>query len=236
MRRRIVLLMVMSIIVACSGKFMRNNPETTSYWRKYRGEFFPDSLTTFFPINNQLKAKSFETINISSTTKKKKVFKNKKDIEKAYKLAKYAPFFPYILMEVYIVHDEDEWNYWEFKAIKESSRSFLAGDTLAYFRCTVEFDYRPYETIPGYINEGKEAIPPFPQIFSYEGAYNPPFSKDTPCSLPPETKLYVIKSGHSCVIRADRKPHPFAPESMRQGYSSGIAVKRPYLYFWAVAW
>ena len=98
MNRKIVLIITASIIVGCSGGFKWNNPETTSYWRKYRGEFLPDSLTSFFPINNPSKAKSFESISIASVEKKKGVYKNR---ERALEFAKHSPFCPYMMREVY---------------------------------------------------------------------------------------------------------------------------------------
>ncbi len=231
LRKVVLLLIVTSIVVSCSGGFKWNNPEVASYWRRYKGEIFPDSLTSFFPINDQSKAKSFETIDLSSVEKTRAVYKNS---EQARWFAENSPFFPYIMREVYIVNDEEEWNYWEHKAVKESSRSFFAGDTLNYFRITAEIDYAPHETVPGYITEGKEALPRFPLLLTLE--FKGVFSKETPCFLPPDAVVFIMKSGHSCLLRTDRKPHPYAPDSMKHGYSSGVALKHPYLYFWASAW
>lgn len=231
MRHIIVCFIAALVLAGCSGGFKWNNPEVAVYWMKFRGEFFPDSLTSFFPINNLSIAKSFKTVSISSVEKKKAPYKNKNQYLTN---SESLPFFPYIMTEVYFVENEDEWEIWDSILAKESVSSFLAGDTLAYFRITVEYYYLPYEKEIGYISEEKVALPQFPQLMSPE--YHGAFSKETACSLPPEARVFVMKNGHSCITKVHRAPHPYAPDSMQHGYSSGIAQNYPCLYFWAVAW
>lgn len=92
-----------------------------------------------------------------------------------------------------------------------------------------------------FIGEIPYFIPKFPNgLFLEELKNEIYYDESTKCNLPKDYNIYVMKYGFTNIFTENNesKEWNIMPDSIRHGYSSGVAFNEidPYIIFWVIAW